>query len=392
MRPRRQGDEPDGASPVRTWLQARWQALGHVLLPPRPEVQRLEPAPTNPILAPDQRHAWESKAVFNPAAVLIDDEVHLLYRAIGEQDRSSLGHATSKTGLDFSKPTEMPAYVAREAFEGHAHHVHAPHPGSYASGGGGWGGVEDPRVTQIGDRVYMTYVAYNGIDPPRVALTSIRTSDFRARRWTWAPPVLISEPGVVNKNAVLFPEKVRDRFVMIHRVYPNILLDYLDDLDFDGKTRWLVGQHVIPPSTEGWDNHKVGAGPPPIKTHAGWLLICQGVGKEEGYRYKSGAMLLDLRRPERVLVRPKEPILEPDAWYTNQGWKAGVVYPCGAVVKNGHLLVYYGGADTYVCVATAPFDAFVNSLARRRRPHMVLRPLGMFLDWTLPWRRSRAPV
>jgi predicted GH43/DUF377 family glycosyl hydrolase len=220
----------------------------------------------------------------------------------------------------------------------------------------------------------MTYVAYNGFDPPRVALTSIDVEDFRAQRWNWELPVLISGPGVVNKNAVLFPEKVRGKYVMLHRVYPNILLDYLDDLDFDGETKWLTGQHAISPSADGWDSHKVGAGPPPIKTPEGWLLICQGVGKNDPGRYKIGAMLLDEHHPERVVARPREPILEPNAWYTNQGWKSGVVYPCGAVVKDGRLFVYYGGADTYVCVATAPFDQFIRDLARERRPTMAIFP------------------
>lgn len=240
-------------------------------------------------------------------------------------------------------------------------------------------------MTRVGERVYMTYVAYNGFDPPRVALTSIGVEDLCAQRWNWQPAVLISEPGIVNKNAVLFPEKVRGKYVMLHRVYPNILLDYLDDLEFDGETRWLEGKHMIPPSTDGWDNHKVGAGPPPIRTREGWLLICQGVGKGEGYRYKIGAMLLDKHHPEWVIARPREPILEPDEWYTNQGWKAGVVYPCGAVVKDGQLFVYYGGADTYVCVATAPLDEFMRDLARERRPRMSVLPRRRWL------RRPKRP-
>lgn len=428
-----------GERPQRTrWRSPLRRRLG-TAPPPQPESPRLTPARRNPILTPDQRRPWESKAVFNPAAVVVDGTVHMLYRAIGEEDRSALGYAVSETGFSFSKPIRGPAYVAREPFEGDAHLVEgldpavwgamavapgdpapealgrtgvrsteakpagaspsAPNPSTYVSGGGGAGGVEDPRMTRIGDRIYMTYVAYNGFNPPRVALTSIGVDDFTARHWSWEKPVLVSGPGVVNKNAVLFPEKVRGKYVMIHRIYPNILLDYLDDLEFDGKTRWLTGHHVISPSVDGWDNHKVGAGPPPIRTSEGWLLICQGVGKHDGYRYKVGAMLLDARHPERVIARPREPILEPDEWYTNQGWKAGVVYPCGAVVKDDQLFVYYGGADTYVCLATAPFDRFVRDLTRERRPRMsvfrfswpaLVHDLARRLKWPPRWRRRRS--
>jgi predicted GH43/DUF377 family glycosyl hydrolase len=367
------------------------------------EAPRLLPARRNPVLSPLEASPWESKAVFNPAAILVDDTVHLLYRAIGDQDRSALGHAVSRCGVHFERTGRRPAYTARTWFEG-TPHVPLARPaadpgserlgaaslrGGFASGGGGWGGTEDPRLTRIDDRIHMTYVAYNGFDPPRVALSSIAVDDFVRRRWNWSPPVLISRPHEVNKNAVLFPRRIRGRYVMIHRVYPNILLDYLDDLDFDGTSRWLEGHHVIPPSLDGWDNHKVGAGPPPIETPHGWLLITQGVGRNDGYRYKIGAMLLDRDHPETVLARPKHAILAPHEWAANEGWKAGVVYPCGAVVKDGRLFIYYGGADTYVCAATAPVAAFVEALIRDRRPPLrrlrIPRPADLW-----PWARRIA--
>lgn len=320
--------------------------------------------------------------MFNPAALYDGDRVHLLYRAIGDDDRSALGHATSKDGYTFSARSERPAYVAREPFEGEVHRSVTVTQGPFASGGGGWGGCEDPRLTRIGDRVHMTYVAYDGWNPPRVALTSIAYPDFLAHRWEWDRPVLISEPGVVDKNACLFPERVRGKYVMLHRVFPDILLDYLDDLDFDGQTRWLEGHHRIPPRPDAWDSRKVGAGPPPLKTRHGWLLIYQAVSEQDPGRYKIGAMLLDKRHPERVIARSRGPVLSPDEWYENHGWKAGVAYPCGAVVKDGRLLVYYGGADTFVCVAEASLDDFVGRLCKDRVPRMRVRQVR--------WRRHRA--
>jgi beta-1,2-mannobiose phosphorylase / 1,2-beta-oligomannan phosphorylase len=237
------------------------------------------------------------------------------------------------------------------------------------------GGCEDPRITKIDDRVYITYVAYDGRSHPRVALSSIHIDDFLARRWNWKKPVLISPPNIVDKNACLLPEKINGKYVIFHRIYPNILIDFVDDLDFDGRTRWLTGQYEIPVrslSSE-WDSHKVGAGPPPLKTKYGWLLIYQAVGRHDNYRYKIGAMLLDLKDPTKVLARSRKPILEPNTWYENDGWKAGVVYPCGAVIIKDRLFVYYGGADTVVNVASVKLNGFLEELTSHHQESVAIK-------------------
>jgi len=241
--------------------------------------------------------------------------------------------------------------------------------GVYVSGGGGMGGCEDPRLTRIGDQIYMTYVAYDGHSHPRVALSSIHIDDFLDRKWNWKKPVLISPPYIVDKNACILPEKINGKYVIFHRIFPNILIDFVDNLDFDGETRWLEGQFKIPTRalSSDWDNLKVGCGPPPIKTKEGWLLIYQAVSTLDESHYKIGAMLLDLKNPTKVLARTRSPILEPVAPYENEGWKTGVVYPCGAAVINGRLFVYYGGADTVVCVASVKLEPFLEQLATNHK-------------------------
>ena len=215
----------------------------------------------------------------------------------------------------------------------------------------------------------MTYVAYDGHSHPRVALSSIHIDDFLSKKWNWQKPVLISPPYIVDKNACILPEKINGKYVIFHRVFPNILIDFVDNLDFDGKTRWLEGQFKIPTRalSSDWDNLKVGCGPPPIKTKEGWLLIYQAVSSLDESRYKIGAMLLDLKDPTKVLARTRSPILEPIATYENEGFKAGVVYPCGAVIINDHLFVYYGGADTFVCVASVKLEPFLEQLATNHK-------------------------
>jgi predicted GH43/DUF377 family glycosyl hydrolase len=331
----------------------------------------------NPVLEPEPGHRWESKAVFNPGTLYAAGRVHLLYRAIGDLDISMLGYAASRDGFRIDERLDKPAYVPREPFEG-AHLLHPPAAQStrtpapvrynddYVSGGG-LGGCEDPRLTGIGDRVYLTYVAFDGCGPPRSAMSWLHIDDFLARNWRWQRPVLISPPGVVDKNACILPERIDSKYVIFHRIYPDILIDFVDDLDFDGETRWLKGEYRISPRADYWDSRKVGAGPPPVKTDEGWLLIYHSVGERDPGRYKMGAMLLDRKDPTRVLARSRQPILEPDAWYENEGWKTGVIYPCGAVIIDDRLLVYYGGADKVACVASIKLGELLGGLSGGRK-------------------------
>jgi predicted GH43/DUF377 family glycosyl hydrolase len=199
-------------------------------------------------------------------------------------------------------------------------------------------------------------------------MSSISVEDFLEQKWNWDEPVLISKPGEINKNACILPEKINGKYVIFHRVFPDILIDFVDDLNFDGKSKFIKTVAKIKPRRNYWDSRKIGIGPPPIKTPYGWLVIYQGVGEQDPGRYKIGAMLLDLENPAKVIARASRPILEPEEHYENGGWKYGVVYPCGAVVIGTKLFVYYGGADAYVGVAAADLDEFIKSLKDKKSP------------------------
>jgi len=340
----------------------------------------------NPILEPEPKHWWESKAVFNPGTIYVDGKAHIVYRAIGESDVSVLGYASSVDGFHIDERLHEPIYVPREPFEGagllystsryrQVTYVPTENEEYYVSGRG-WGGCEDPRLTRIDDMIFLTYVAFDGYSPPRVALTSIHIDDFLAKNWQWKKPVLISPPGVVDKNACILPEKINSKYVIFHRIFPDILIDFVDDLDFDGTTKWLKGEFKIRPRAAYWDSRKVGAGAPPIKTKDGWLLIYHAVDERDPGRYKMGMMMLDLKDPSKVLFRSEEPILEPQARYENEGWKAGVIYPCGTVVIKDRLLVYYGGADKFACIASAKLGELLDQLVsvREQVPGPVFVP------------------
>jgi predicted GH43/DUF377 family glycosyl hydrolase len=342
----------------------------------------------NPILRPEPKHWWESKAVFNPAAIYEGGKVHILYRALGDTDTSVLGYASSSDGFHIDERLDQPVYVPREPFEGvgAVRQAEVELSDNYTSGGSFAGGCEDPRLTRIDDRVYMTYVAYDGYSSPRIALSSINIDDFLNKNWKWKKPVLISRPDIVDKNACILPEKINGKYVIFHRIFPEILIDFVDDLDFDGEGRWLEGQFKIPimESASSWDSRKVAAGPPPMRTKDGWLFIYHAIDDKDEFRYKMGAMLLDINYPPKVLARTTHPILEPVARYENEGLKTGVVYPCGAVILKDQLFVYYGGADMVVCVATAKMGEFMSQLSYEHEPVQVSVPVNPVNDAVNP--------
>ena len=315
----------------------------------------------NPIIEPKQENGWEAWQTFNPGVILLENKVHFLYRAVGQDGLSRLGYAVSANGLTIDRRLNYPAYEHQTANQSFNFH-------SFASGGS-WGGCEDPRLVRVNqeDTIYMTYTACDqGL---RVALTSIKIKDFLAKKWRWQDPVLISPPGEIHKNWVIFPEKIKGKYAILHSISPRISIAYLDNLDF--KNQDYVNSHYqVEIRKNCWDSWLRGAGPPPLKTEKGWLLFYHAMDQNDPGKYKVGVMLLDLDEPAKVLCRAQEPILEPNKCYENNGFKAGVVYASGAVVKDGNLLLYYGGADNYVCVAQANFEEFLTALSQNLKPKL----------------------
>ena len=118
-------------------------------------------------------------------------------------------------------------------------------------------------------------------------------------------------------------------------------------------------------SEQRWEARKIGAGPPPVKTEEGWLLIYHGV--DENRVCRAGAALLDLEEPWKVIACTPEPILEPEEEYERVGDVPNVVFPEGAVTIGDELLVFYGGADEVCCAASVCLDELVNYLLMQSR-------------------------
>jgi predicted GH43/DUF377 family glycosyl hydrolase len=310
---------------------------------------KLERFPRNPILEPEPKHPWESKAVFNPGVIYENGKVHLVYRAESEDNTSVLGYAASSDGFTFEERLDKPIYVPRKAFEKK--------------------GCEDPRLTRLGDTLYMCYTAFDGKHEPRVALTSIAISDFLAKRWKWARPILISPLDRSDKDAAIFPKKIKGKYAILHRVGTSIWLDLVDSLSLEeGSCIFeegvcIKGNVIMSPHQEKPPAEKIGIAAPPIETKSGWLLLYHTVIRKDNEPYYSvSAALLNIKDPTRVIARRQTPLLEPEMPYEKEGQVANVVFPCGAVVINDRLFVYYGGADKVIGVATVTFSELLEGL------------------------------
>ncbi len=311
-------------------------------------------ASNNPILRSNPKNSWESVTVFNPAAIYLQNKVHIVYRAIGQSYVSVLGYAQSNDGINIDYRSFDPVFLAKYFSEWEHERVIYP----YASGGS-WIGSEDPRLTQIDNTIYMTYTAWDGYNAPGVALTSISEYDFLNKIWRWRHPVMLSKHGTLHKNWVIFPEKINGKYAILHSLSPQITIDYLDTLDLDSDLE-LDSYYNSAGREKHWDNWMRGIGPPPIRVDDGWLILYHAMDKNDPNRYKIGGMILNYSDPTKILYRSHCPLLEPDQDYENQGYKSGVVYVCGAVIINDTLHIYYGGADSVVCSAHANLNELLN--------------------------------
>ncbi len=280
----------------------------------------------NPILRPIPGNSWESKCVFNSASFYDGGRAHIVYRAMGDDNISRLGYASSSDGFHIDERLPEPIFSPENEFEEK--------------------GCEDPRITKIGQEYFMFYTAYGKI--AQIGQVTIKVDDFLNRRWNWGKRVY-PFPGVSNKDVVIFPERINGRWVIYHRIAPHIWVSYSDDL-----FHWRDSNIVMMRRGDSWEKYKIGGGAPPLKTPRGWLFIYHGVDEARIYRLCLALIAPD--DPEVIIYRSKEPILEPSEEFEKEGDVPNVVFTCGAFIKGERLFVYYGGADKVMCVASQKLD------------------------------------
>ena len=310
---------------------------------------RISELKDSPLLGPTELHSWENFAVFNPGSIKIGNKVYIFYRAMGRDNTSTVGLAISTDGYTINERLPEPIYVPRVDFESKK----VP---------GGNSGCEDVRVVIIDDFLYMFYTAYNGIEKPAVAVTKISVKNFLKRNWEWDEPFLISPAGFDDKDTCVFPEKIQDKYFVLHRIGISMCGDYIDDLDFEfEKLNKCIS--VLEPRVNSWDSLKVGIATPPIKTSVGWLVLYHGISKSS-HTYRLGAALLDLNDPSYLVSRLQDPIFGPELPWEKQGIVNNVVFPGGAVVIGKYLYIYYGAADKYTGVARIELNLLLKALSR----------------------------
>jgi beta-1,4-mannooligosaccharide/beta-1,4-mannosyl-N-acetylglucosamine phosphorylase len=205
----------------------------------------------------------------------------------------------------------------------------------------------DPRVVWVEDRFYVTWC--NGYHGPTIGVGY--THDFE----TFYQLENAFLP--FNRNGVLFPRRINEKYAMLsrpsdngHTPFGDIYYSESPDMNFWGRHRFVMG------TLGGWQATKIGAGPVPIETSEGWLLIYHGVLTScNGFVYSFGAALLDLEQPWKVIARGAPYLLAPHAPYERTGDVPNVAFPCAALVDGdtGRMAIYYGGADSVVCLAFA---------------------------------------
>lgn len=299
--------------------------------------------PNNPILSVED---WPYKAnsVFNAAAAELDGETVLLARVEDFRGISHLTTAVSDDGVGNWRINGEPTLK--------------PQPKEYPEEL--WG-IEDPRITRIEEmnKWAICYTAYSE-GGPLVSLAM--TDDFKS--FERVGPVMPPE----DKDAALFPMKFNGLWAMLHRPVPkSLLLGAHIWISFSPNLRhWGEHKEVIHARQGGWwDANKIGLCAPPMETEQGWLILYHGVKTTaSGSIYRLGLVLLDLQNPTKVIRRTDEWIFGPKASYEREGDVDDVVFPCGWIKRGDKIFMYYGAADSRMCLATADFGEVVEFILK----------------------------
>ncbi|MFO8236428.1 MAG: glycoside hydrolase family 130 protein [Bacteroidales bacterium] len=299
----------------------------------------------NPILTKEDI-PYPVSTVYNAGVIKHNGSYIMLFRSNIQNGRSIIGMAESEDGFNFM-PHKEPFIVPGDSGQF----------GVYEEFG-----VEDPRITYMEGKFLITYSVYSRYG---VRNALVKTKDFR-RLEKFS---LITQPDL--RNVVIFPEKFKGLYARLDRPHTDlnpwgIWISYSPDLRY-----WGDSELVISPVHYHWDELKIGPGASPIKTSRGWLNIFHGAYPTiNSTIYRLGVALHDSKDPSKVLGVADEWILEPEKIYEITGYVPNVVFTCGAVPEeDGTVKIYWGGADTVMCVGEANIEELVDlCLTNSRKP------------------------
>ena len=285
-----------------------------------------------PIIAP-QGEGWEAAGTFNPSVILRNGKIVMLYRAQDKAGTSRLGYADSEDGLHFTRRSE-PVFVPEKDYEKD-------------------GGVEDPRLVQVGDTYYLTYTGYNKKD----AQLRLATSKDLVH-WERRGVILPAYKGNWNvrwtKSGAIVPEKIGGKYWMYFLATSRDNRDQIGLASSTDLLHWTEATDapVLPVRAGNFDSRVAEPGPAPILTPKGIVLIYNGA--DDKLVYRTGVAMFDRKDPRALLSRTDTPIFAPEKDWEKVGQVPNVVFVEGMVRKGERYLFYYGGADTNVGVAEAP--------------------------------------
>jgi beta-1,4-mannooligosaccharide/beta-1,4-mannosyl-N-acetylglucosamine phosphorylase len=290
----------------------------------------------NPIIPRDLLPT--SNSIFNSAVVPFEGKFAGVFRCDDTARNMQLHSGRSEDGINWTLSPDRIKFVSD-----------SKDPAVLA-----WEYGYDPRVCWIEDRFYITWC--NGYHGPTIGVAW--TKDFKT--FTKLENAFLP----FNRNGVMFPRKINGKFVMLsrpsdngHTPFGEIYLSQSPDMEYWGGHRWVMG------TAGGWQSTKIGAGPIPIETTEGWLLIYHGVLTScNGFVYSAGAALLDIDQPWKVIARTKPYIFNPRTDYECVGDVPNVAFPCAALADadTGKIAFYYGAADTVTGMAFAKVDELVE--------------------------------
>lgn len=277
-----------------------------------------------PVLIPKMFEQYKNGGVFNAAAIYLDGNFNFLFRGTdigGHEDygiyQNFIGHTKSPNLKDWQHRPN-PVLVGEHPFEAR--------------------GPEDPRVVCIDGTFFMVYTGFGGRYPGDFRICLASSSDLI----NWEKHgILLDE---TNKNGSLFPEKIRGKYILLHRRDTGIWISFSEDLK-----RFYSPVKIMSPIYGEWDEARIGIAGPPVAHPKGWLLFYHGVDRYNVYRL--GVALLDRERPWIVLARQKDWVLQPELPREVNGFVPNVVFSCATINWGDYVVVPYACADTVIGVA-----------------------------------------
>ncbi len=321
---------------------------------------------------------FENYAVMNPTCIKIGNSVHMFYRAVKKGNYSSIGYCRLEGPLKVVERKREPFMVPEFNYENH--------------------GMEDPRIVFLEGTYYMFYTAHDGKNALVAYATSKDLKTF-GKKGTITPTITYDEAEdffpekklkdryflfesfykteyakdvlLWEKDAFIFPKKIKGKFALIHRILPEMQVIYFNDFKELTNEFWKnylkhLGDYVVLRSKYWYESRNIGGGCPPIETDKGWLLIYHGVeDTNKGTIYHAGAALLDKKNPCKVIGHLKNPLFSPKRKWEKEGNVRNVVFPSGAAVFGKRLYVYYGAADKRIAVASLDMDELLAELTKK---------------------------